>query len=88
MVLEHVVTRRRIVIDTKFTSILTPGRYRERTLDSGYLYQMYAYLRSQVGPGDPSYSLVQHQRNRPWFPRNGILIAILGIVANCSTNNI
>jgi 5-methylcytosine-specific restriction enzyme subunit McrC len=53
VVLEHVVTRRRIVIDTKFTSILTPGWYRERTLDSGYLYQMYAYLRSQVGRGDP-----------------------------------
>lgn len=43
---------RRIVIDTKFTSILTKGWYREESLKSGYLYQMYAYLRSQVGGGD------------------------------------
>ena len=29
------------------------GWYREKTLRSGYLYQMYAYLRSQDGRGDP-----------------------------------
>ena len=28
------------------------GWYREDTLRSGYLYQIYAYLRSQVGRGD------------------------------------
>ncbi len=44
---------RRIVIDTKFTSIITKGQYREETLNSGYLYQMYAYLRSQENNGDP-----------------------------------
>lgn len=38
---------RRIVIDTKFTSILTMGRFDNASLRSGYLYQMYAYLRSQ-----------------------------------------
>ncbi|HEY1943736.1 MAG TPA: 5-methylcytosine-specific restriction endonuclease system specificity protein McrC [Roseiarcus sp.] len=38
---------RRLVIDTKFTSILTSGQFREATLRSGYLYQMYAYVRSQ-----------------------------------------
>lgn len=43
---------RRIVIDTKFTSIVTSGWYREETLRSGYIYQIYAYLRSQVGCGD------------------------------------
>ena len=42
----------RIVIDTKFTSIVTSGWYREETLRSGYVYQIYAYLRSQVGRGD------------------------------------
>lgn len=42
----------RIVIDTKFTAIVTQGWRREETLSSGYLYQMYAYLRSQVGRGD------------------------------------
>lgn len=43
---------RRIVIDTKFTSILTEGQYGE-TLSSRYLYQIYAYLRSQEDSGDP-----------------------------------
>lgn len=43
---------KRIVIDTKFTSILTSGRFRNETLKSGYIYQIYAYLRSQVGNGD------------------------------------
>lgn len=40
---------RRLVIDTKFTSILASGRFGDATLKSGYLYQMYAYLRSQEG---------------------------------------
>lgn len=52
VVLEHARTGRRIVIDTKFTAILKSGWYRELTLDSGYIFQMYAYLRSQVGCGD------------------------------------
>ncbi len=43
---------RRIVIDTKFTSIVTSGWFREETLRSGYIYQIYAYLRSQEGQGD------------------------------------
>ncbi len=47
IVLDHKVRKRRIVIDTKFTNILKPGQYREETLKSGYLYQIYAYLRSQ-----------------------------------------
>ena len=45
--------RRRIVIDTKFTSILKSGHHRDRTLDSGYIYQMYAYLRSQECDTNP-----------------------------------
>ena len=52
VVLDDVATGRRIVIDTKFTSIVTSGWYREESLRSGYLYQIYAYLRSQVGRGD------------------------------------
>ena len=52
VVLDHPPTGRRIVIDTKFTSIVTSGWYREETLRSGYVYQIYAYLRSQVGRGD------------------------------------
>lgn len=53
IVLDHTPSKRRIVIDTKFTSISTRGWYREETLRSGYLYQIYAYLRSQSGQGDP-----------------------------------
>lgn len=39
---------RRIVIDTKFTSVTKAGHYRVRTLSSGYIYQIYAYLMSQA----------------------------------------
>ena len=57
IVLDHPPSGQRIVIDTKFTSIVTSGWYREETLRSGYVYQIYAYLRSQVGRGD---SLADH----------------------------
>ncbi len=53
VVLDHHDTGRRIVIDTKFTSIVTRGWYREESLRSAYIYQIYAYLRSQEGKGDP-----------------------------------
>ena len=43
---------RRIVLDTKFTGILTRRQYGGEGLKSGHLYQMYAYLRSQAGLGD------------------------------------
>jgi len=52
VVLEDPAAQRRIVIDTKFTSIVTQGWRRDETLRSGYIYQIYAYLRSQVGSGD------------------------------------
>ena len=52
IVLDHQGFGRRIVIDTKFTSIITRGWYREESLRSGYVYQIYAYLRSQEGNGD------------------------------------
>ena len=54
IVLTHRPSGRRIVIDTKFNSILTSGWYKQETLRSGYLYQIYAYLRSQTGRGDAS----------------------------------
>lgn len=52
IVLDDVVAGRRIVIDTKFTDIVTAGWRREATLRSGYIYQIYAYLQSQTGRGD------------------------------------
>ena len=53
IVLEHLGAGRRIVIDTKFNSVLIRGWYREETLRSQYIYQIYAYLRSQEGIGNP-----------------------------------
>ena len=53
IILDHAGAGRRIVIDTKFNSVVTRGWYREETLRSGYIYQIYAYLRSQEGNGDP-----------------------------------
>ena len=44
--------RHRIVIDTKFAKILKQGHHRSLTLDSGHIYQMYAYLRSQESDSD------------------------------------
>ena len=49
IVLEDQTTARRIVIDTKFSEIVTSGWRRKTKLRSGYLYQIYAYLRSQTG---------------------------------------
>ena len=45
--LSHKQTQRKIVIDTKFTSLLKPAQFRD-TVRSGYLYQIYSYVRSQV----------------------------------------
>ena len=53
IVIDDVVLDHRIIIDTKFISILKPGFHRDQTLDSGHIYQIYAYLRSQEGLGDP-----------------------------------
>ena len=53
IILDHDKRSHRIVIDTKFTEIVTGSRYREAVLKSGYIYQIYAYLRSQEGRGDP-----------------------------------
>jgi len=49
IVLDEPGETRRVVVDTKFASILARGRFGDEGLKSGYLYQMYAYLRSQDG---------------------------------------
>jgi 5-methylcytosine-specific restriction enzyme subunit McrC len=46
--LVHVGQKRKLVIDTKFTRILAEGRFKSEVLRSGYLYQLYAYLRTQT----------------------------------------
>ena len=43
----------RIVIDTKFTEIVSTGQYGNTTFKSGNIYQLYAYLRSQEDASDP-----------------------------------
>lgn len=40
------LSRKKIIIDTKFTKIIKPGRFGDFTLSSGHIYQMYAYLRT------------------------------------------
>lgn len=57
----HRPTGRKIVIDTKFTAMLKRGQYRDRALTSGYLYQIYAYLRTQ------------EEADSPW-PTEGVLL--------------
>jgi len=51
--LDHDETGRHIVIDTKFTNIFTSSNYRSEMLKSGYLYQLYAYLRTQENAERP-----------------------------------
>lgn len=53
IVLENRPKQQRIIIDTKFTSVVTPGQYDNRRLHSSHIYQLYAYLRSQENPADP-----------------------------------
>jgi 5-methylcytosine-specific restriction enzyme subunit McrC len=53
IILSSYVDGRRIIIDTKFTEILVAGRFREASIRSGYLYQIYAYIRSQEDDKDP-----------------------------------
>lgn len=47
IVLRHRHTQHKSVIDAKFTSLLKSGWFRDEGLSSAYIYQMYAYLRSQ-----------------------------------------
>lgn len=52
IILENKAAQRRVVIDTKFTSIFGASQHRAAVLKSGYIYQIYAYLRSQERPSD------------------------------------
>lgn len=52
IILDNPENKHRFVIDTKFTSILIKGKYQVKRLRTAYIYQIYAYLRSQEGNGD------------------------------------
>lgn len=45
--LVHPVQRRKVVVDTKFTHVFTESQFKNEVLRSGYMYQIYAYLRTQ-----------------------------------------
>lgn len=47
IILENAAEGRRIVIDTKFTNVLTQAQHGGSRFKTGHLYQLYAYLRSQ-----------------------------------------
>ena len=53
IILDRRDAHHRLVIDTKYTNVFRKGRYRDQSLNTGYIYQLYAYLRSQEGRGDP-----------------------------------
>ena len=61
-------TGQRIVIDTKFTSIIAHGQFGRQILKSGHMYQLYAYLRSQERPGD---SISRHATGVLLYPSLG-----------------
>ena len=65
------------VIDTKFTSILKDGHHRDRTLTSAYIYQIYAYLRSQERKDDPrsldSTGVLLHPSVGPAFDKHATI---------------
>ena len=52
IVLKRPNPQHRIIVDTKFKSVMVRGRYGRETLRSGDIYQLYAYLRSQEKPCD------------------------------------
>lgn len=54
IILENVIEDRRIIIDTKFTNILTSAQYGDgQRFKTGHIYQLYSYLRSQEREDDP-----------------------------------
>ncbi len=50
--IDNYLSNERLIIDTKFNSVTKKGQYREETLRSDYIYQIYAYLRSQENTED------------------------------------
>lgn len=51
IVLTNLTDKRRIVVETKFTDALVK-HYDKTTINRDFIYQIYAYLRSQTGTGD------------------------------------
>ncbi|MGE0105225.1 MAG: 5-methylcytosine-specific restriction endonuclease system specificity protein McrC [Blastocatellales bacterium] len=79
IILDHPDSERRIIVDTKFNSIVTRGWHREETLRSGYLYQIYTYLRSQEGNGEP---LAEKASGLLLHPSSGYMINEAVVIQN------
>ncbi len=60
---------RRVVIDTKFTSIITSRQHGNQSFQSSHIYQLYAYLRSQETAADP---LAQNATGVLLYPSLGV----------------
>lgn len=67
--LVHAGQRRKLVIDTKFTNIFTATQYKTEVLRSGYLYQLYAYLRTQEAQLQAND--IQHSEGMLLHPQSG-----------------
>lgn len=53
IILENAQENRRIIIDTKFTDVLTASQFGGKRFKTGHIYQLYSYLRSQERSDDP-----------------------------------
>ena len=51
--LENTRAKRRVIVDTKFTDVLTETQYGASRFKTSHLYQLYSYLRSQERSSDP-----------------------------------
>ncbi|EJR0961166.1 TPA: 5-methylcytosine-specific restriction endonuclease system specificity protein McrC [Vibrio parahaemolyticus] len=63
IIIDNRTSGERLVIDTKFNAVTKKGWYRNETIRSGYIYQMYAYLRSQ-----------EHENNALSLMSSGMLL--------------
>jgi 5-methylcytosine-specific restriction enzyme subunit McrC len=53
IMIENSMAGHRIIVDTKFTTILGSAHHGKQRFKSGHLYQLYTYLRSQENSEDP-----------------------------------
>ena len=53
IILENIQENRRIIVDTKFTEVLTRTQYGRSRFKTDHLYQLYSYIRSQERSNDP-----------------------------------
>ena len=92
VVLDEVGGHGRVLVDTKFTPhALLANQWGDLRFDAGHLYQLYTYLRSQVGRShrdNAASGLLlypqSNQRLREWFEVQGhaVLVATVDLAAS------